>query len=258
MSRRLRALALLTAALLLAPLPGLAEVQVMVLGSYHFANPGLDLHNAEVDDVLSARRQAELVELIERLASFRPSMVAVEARADALPGRALPGYRRYLSGEGPPDRNEIEQIGYRLARRMGLDQVLGVDAPGEFPFAALQALPPGPAAPPSCSARWTRSARAPGPSSSARAAPAWPRCCARSTAPRRSGPTMPGMSARSAMAPGPNSPAPSCSAAGRPATPRSARGCASRCDPATGCCCCLAPATAICCANACWSSRAGP
>ncbi|MGN6828175.1 DUF5694 domain-containing protein [Paucibacter sp. M5-1] len=140
MSRRLRALALLAAALLLAPLPGLAEVQVMVLGSYHFANPGLDLHNAEVDDVLSARRQAELVELIERLASFRPSMVAVEARADALPGRALPGYRRYLSGEGPPDRNEIEQIGYRLARRMGLDQVLGVDAPGEFPFAALQAF----------------------------------------------------------------------------------------------------------------------
>ena len=113
-------------------------VQVMVLGSYHFANPGLDLYNARSDDVLSARRQAELAALSERLAGFRPTLVAVEARADDQPGRALPAYARYLAGQDAPSRNEIEQIGFRLAKALQLPQVVGIDAPGEFPFEPLQ------------------------------------------------------------------------------------------------------------------------
>lgn len=114
-------------------------VQVMVLGTYHFGNPGADLHNVQADDVLLPRRQAELDAVSRALSRFRPTLVAVEAPADELPDRALPRYADYIAGRGEVRRNEIDQIGFRLARRLGHARVIGIDASGEFPFEALQA-----------------------------------------------------------------------------------------------------------------------
>jgi hypothetical protein len=45
----------------------------MILGVYHFSNPGHDVHNAKVDDVTTPQRQAELAELATRLAQFKPT-----------------------------------------------------------------------------------------------------------------------------------------------------------------------------------------
>ncbi len=132
------ALAALGLGLLAAPIRAAEPVAVMVLGTYHFASPGLDLHNAQIDDVLAPRRQDELRAVADGLARFKPTRIAVEAQADALPGRALPRYRQYRDGTLAPDRNEIVQIGYRLARQLGHAEVIGVDAEGEFPFEALE------------------------------------------------------------------------------------------------------------------------
>ncbi len=118
-------------------------VRVMVLGTFHFANPGLDLANAKVDDVLQPRRQAELQALAEGLARFRPTVVAVERDADPAPDRALKSYADYLAGQGRDDRNEIVQVGFRLARLAGLQRVVGIDTNGDFPFEALQAWAQG-------------------------------------------------------------------------------------------------------------------
>lgn len=140
-ARLLGAAALGLAALNAAAQPAAsAPVQVMVLGTHHFASPGLDLYNARFDDVLSARRQAELADLVERLARYRPTLVAVEVRADDLPGRALPAYAAVRAGSRALGRNETEQVGFRLAQAAGLAQVLGIDAPGDFPFEAVQAF----------------------------------------------------------------------------------------------------------------------
>lgn len=144
MTRRHPLAAALLGLLLSLPLrPALAQapepVRVMVLATYHFANPGQDLHNAQIDDVLTPARQAELQAVANALAGFKPSRIAVEVNADKLPGRALPRYRQYREGNLAPDRNEIVQIGYRLARQLGHAEVIGIDAPGEFPFGPLQA-----------------------------------------------------------------------------------------------------------------------
>ena len=52
----LAALLMPTAVLAQAPEP----VEVMVLGTYHFDNPGQDLHNARIDPVTTPQKQAEL------------------------------------------------------------------------------------------------------------------------------------------------------------------------------------------------------
>jgi hypothetical protein len=118
--------------------PVVQPVEVLVLGTYHFANPGLDVANVKVDDVLAPKRQVQVQAVVAGLTAFRPTRVVVEARADKLPGAALPRYRAYLAGQGTDDRNEVVQIGYRLAREAGLADVQGIDVDGSFPFEAVQ------------------------------------------------------------------------------------------------------------------------
>jgi len=115
-----------------------AEVKVMVLGTYHFGNPGQDVINTQVDDVLQTRRQAELQTLARRLAAFRPGKVMVERRPTTPDALELPGYPAWRQGSNQTQRNEVEQIGFRLAAASGLATAYGIDADGNFPFEALQ------------------------------------------------------------------------------------------------------------------------
>jgi hypothetical protein len=100
---------------------------IMVLGTYHMSNPGLDAVNVEADDVLLPRRQKEIQDLVNRLASFRPTKIAVEApyRSTAVPDR----YRQYVAGTYALARDETEQIGFRLAKQLGLPGVTPIDFP---------------------------------------------------------------------------------------------------------------------------------
>jgi hypothetical protein len=112
--------------------------QVMILGTYHFANPGLDVVRTEVDDVLSATRQAEIRAIVDALAAFRPTRIAVEhvpARAAALDSL----FRAWRSGAHVLQRDETEQLGFRLAAAHGHERVHPIDHTGEFPFGAVMA-----------------------------------------------------------------------------------------------------------------------
>jgi len=113
-----------------------ADVEVMIVGTWHMANPGRDLHNTRSDDVLAPRRQAELAGITAALARFRPTVVAVEWPADATRER----YRAYRDGTLGESRNEVVQLGFRLARAAGLDVVHGIDVDGDFPYPPVQAF----------------------------------------------------------------------------------------------------------------------
>lgn len=102
------------------------EVQVMLLGTYHFDNPGLDAVNPKIDDMLAPKRQAELEELAARLARWQPQQIAVEAPfGDSTSWRSA--YERYRAGTLKPNRNEIVQVGFRLAHRLGHATVYPID-----------------------------------------------------------------------------------------------------------------------------------
>lgn len=104
------------------------SAKLLILGTYHMDNPGLDAINVEADDVTSPRRQAELEQLAERLARFQPTKIAVEgarSETDYWRGR----YEKYVKGEHTLSKNEIEQIGFRLAKKLGHKAIYPIDFP---------------------------------------------------------------------------------------------------------------------------------
>ena len=109
-----------------------ARAEVLVLGTYHMANPGRDIVNMKVDDVLAPKRQAEIAEVTAVLKKFRPTKIAVEAsfNNDAM----LKRYTDYVAGKYELTRNETEQIGFRLAKELGHKTIYSVDVDGEFPY----------------------------------------------------------------------------------------------------------------------------
>lgn len=116
-------------ALLVAPAGAQAptpRAQVMVLGVHHMDNPGLDYANPEVDDVLTPRRQAEIEAVAQAIAEFRPTRIAIEAPAgrDSVYNAR---YRQYRAGGYTLGRNEIDQLGFRLAGLLGHERVYAVD-----------------------------------------------------------------------------------------------------------------------------------
>ena len=122
-----------------------APIEVVVLGTYHFGNPGLDVHNARIDPVTTPDKQRELAELAERLARFRPTLVAVERIASDPVTLADPVYAAFKPADLATSTDERVQVGYRVAARMGLAKVYAIDEqagagePDYFPFEKVQA-----------------------------------------------------------------------------------------------------------------------
>jgi hypothetical protein len=112
-----------------------ARAEVLVLGVYHMDNPGRDIVNMQSDDVLTPKRQAQIAQLIEVLKRFNPTKIAIEANTGSQ--RVEKQYSDYLAGRYTLSRNEIDQIGYRLAKELGHKSVYPVDADGEFPYPRL-------------------------------------------------------------------------------------------------------------------------
>jgi hypothetical protein len=103
-----------------------AGAQVLVIGTYHMSNPGLDAVTVKADDVLAPKRQREIEALAARLASFRPTKVAVEIPfgRDSVSNSL---YQRYVAGAHALDRTEMQQLGFRVAKSAGLPRISGVD-----------------------------------------------------------------------------------------------------------------------------------
>jgi hypothetical protein len=88
-------------------------------------NPGTDGFNLESDDVRTPKRQAEIETLTEQLASFRPTKIIVEKRWQD--STTLARYQAYRQGEHELNRDETEQIGFRLANTMGHESIYPID-----------------------------------------------------------------------------------------------------------------------------------
>lgn len=110
--------------------------EILVLGTYHMANPGLDYANVRADDVLAPRRQAEIKEVCQLLAVYAPTRIAVEVPASSQADLDL-RYAAYKDGQAELRRNEAEQLGFRLAKALGHERVYAVDYRSDLDLAAV-------------------------------------------------------------------------------------------------------------------------
>jgi hypothetical protein len=118
-----------------AAAPAKQPTQVLIVGVVHLGNPGLDLVNPQIKDVLGARRQKEIQEVVERLKAFRPTKIALESPPDSpAMQRRLD---RYLAGRYALTADERDQIGLRLAKQARHTKVYGIDSRKDLDFAGL-------------------------------------------------------------------------------------------------------------------------
>ncbi len=108
-------------------------IEVMTLGTFHFAYPNQDvIKTAEEEqmDVLKEPWQSEIVAIAKAIQQFKPTVIAVERHpsrqhyVDSL-------YKEYRTGRWEPGKDEIYQLGFRIADVMNLDKVYCVDDMGQ-------------------------------------------------------------------------------------------------------------------------------
>lgn len=100
--------------------------KLVVLGSYHMANPGRDVAKSKVIDVSTPERQKQIIQLVEKLKRYNPTKIAVEINSekDAV---TQENYRKYVNDDYQLSKNESEQIGFRLAKELNLEKVYCID-----------------------------------------------------------------------------------------------------------------------------------
>lgn len=114
-----------------------AKTKVLLLGCFHFDNPGLDVAKFENVNILSEKRQQEVLEVVEILKQFKPDKVFVEVPAE-LQGRLDSNINKYKSGQFILKGTETHQLGYRLAKELNLSTLYAVDyRDAQFPFDSL-------------------------------------------------------------------------------------------------------------------------
>ena len=109
------------------------QTKVLTLGTFHFNFPNLDVVKTDVDDqidVLDSKYQKEIEVIVDKLMRFKPTKIVVERGPenqqiyDSL-------YISYLDGKHKLTRSEEQQIGFRLAKRLGLRKLYCTDAWGK-------------------------------------------------------------------------------------------------------------------------------
>jgi hypothetical protein len=106
------------------------RVPIVLLGTFHFQDAGLDSFKPQHSvDVSSPKRQQEIEEIVDRLAAFGPTKIAVERTVEA-ESSLQAQYDAYLAGSAELGANEIYQLGFRLAKRLGHKKIYPVDAKG--------------------------------------------------------------------------------------------------------------------------------
>ncbi|MCL6642400.1 MAG: hypothetical protein K6T71_03645, partial [Candidatus Bipolaricaulota bacterium] len=111
-----------------------------ILNVYHMASTAPHLIEGIADDVLQPKRQAELETLVMRLARYKPTKILVEV----LPEREADlnaRYRDYREGRHTLSQDEVEQIGFRLAKKLNHERLYAVNDYNETGAKVLEGDP---------------------------------------------------------------------------------------------------------------------
>ncbi len=120
----------------------IASLEVLLLGTFHFRNfdpnNNGDLVATQIPDVLTNKNQKELEKIAQHIVNFKPDKIFVEypyskqkqldSIYSAFPEQADFKYQ---------NRNETNQIAFRVAKQLGHNSLYGIDIRTEFPYDSL-------------------------------------------------------------------------------------------------------------------------
>lgn len=125
---------------------------LLLLGTFHFSNPGEDIVKLKSFAILGPAAQADLEAITTKIARFHPTKIFVEvewsrqAELDELYRQYLAGtYQAYVAAKFAADRrsfyltNEIMQLAFRAGKKAGVSRIYGLDySQTAFPYDSVQ------------------------------------------------------------------------------------------------------------------------
>jgi Family of unknown function (DUF5694) len=112
--------------------------EILVIGTYHFNNPGMDVAKYKVLDIMGEKPQKQLEEITTAIAKFKPSKIFTEWELkeqlvlDTLFNIYIKGnYFDYVAMKYPKRKfythNEIIQLAFRAAKKINHKKVYAID-----------------------------------------------------------------------------------------------------------------------------------
>jgi len=124
------------------------STEVLLIGTFHYNNPGADVAKTKSFDILKEESQSELEFIATKVKKFNPSKIFVEwnheeqAELDSLYGMYKKG--TYFEQDSLSDfylKNEIFQLAFRSAEKSGLNKLYGIDyRETQFPFDSVMTV----------------------------------------------------------------------------------------------------------------------
>jgi hypothetical protein len=110
------------------------KIKIMLLGTYHFANPGADKFNTKVDDYTTPDRQKQIQEVNDALAKFGPEKIFIESgvKYQAQVDSFFAAYKTGKTDIPAKAVNERLQIGMKLAKKLNNKHIYAVDTDGKW------------------------------------------------------------------------------------------------------------------------------
>lgn len=122
--------------------------EVLLIGTFHYHNPGADVAKTRAFDVLDEESQQQLDLIAEKISAFNPDKIFVEwpfdeqVQLDSLYHLYLEG--RYFNNDSLTDfykKNEIFQLAFRAASKNNLKGLHAIDYhETQFPFDSLMTV----------------------------------------------------------------------------------------------------------------------
>lgn len=112
--------------------PTSTTAHVMVVGTFHFVRGQSDMYRVNAGDVLAPKRQREIADVVALLSKYEPTEIAVEAPVGGV--ELQKRFQDYRAGTYTLTADETDQIGFRLAKQLGRQQIYGIDSKMDLDF----------------------------------------------------------------------------------------------------------------------------
>jgi len=116
------------------------QTEILLVGTFHFNNPGLDIVKNKAFDIKNSKTQTELDIIAQKIADFNPTKIFVE-RPYQNQKELDSTYNLYKKGTLPVSTDEIYQLAFRVAKLNKNTSLEAIDYNGfDFPFGEVMEI----------------------------------------------------------------------------------------------------------------------